>query len=170
MDDRFIVLYYLASDGIVVERIDKYMYMFQKFGFDMQYRFKVSVNGTVSKPFRRYLEDEISKGNLVVKDNTLYCSYEGLDLFNGVCFSLDEVERMDILIEALDKLTLQDLEMLVVIDIVMNDVDRQGGVNALMKQRDTIEKLVGNVCSTYTPSKFVYLVGFLNELELIMNN
>lgn len=163
--DRFTVLYYLASEGISISRVDKYMYLYQRLINDLQYRFRIGINGVQSKSFQRYLDEELAKGQLVIKDNTLYCSIEGIDLLNSICFSADELTILSDFENLLQCLTSQDLEMLVVIDMVISDMDKQGGVKALVKERDTIEKLVGNVCSGYTPSKFIFLVEFLSKLE-----
>ena len=165
VEDRFTVLYYLASSGIPVSRIGNYMYLYQRFISDLQYRFKIGINGVQSKPFQRYLDEELSKGNLVIKDNTLYCTKDGLELLNRICFSVEDLTIMSDFELSLESVELQDLEMLVVIDMVMNDMDKQGGVKALVNKRETVEKLVGNVCGGYTPSKFVLLVEFLSKLE-----
>lgn len=165
MTDRDLTLLDLCSKGIEVARIDKYMYMFQKFGFNLGYRYKISVNGVKSRTCQKYIEECLSRGDIVVSENKLFCTQNGLVLLDKMCLTWTELQKLSGIETKLNSLSTSDLDMLVVIDIIYHDVESEGGVQALVDSRENIEKMVDNVCNAYTPSKFIELVGFMSELE-----
>lgn len=165
MIDRDLILLELCSRGIEVTRIDKYMYMYQKFGFNLGYKYKISVNGVKSRTCQKYIEECLSRGDIVVSEGKFYCTASGLTSLEKMCMSLVEYEKLVGIRRKLNTLSDSDLDMLVVIDIIYQDVQKESGIQALVDNRQDIENMVGNVCNAYTPSKFIELIGFISDLE-----
>ena len=162
---RDMILLYIGYSGIDVSKVDCLVYFFQKFGFSMKYKFQISTCGVYSKGLHTIIDELISTGDIVIVDKKYRCSTRGDMRLDKMCVDYAEYEIMEYLCTEVSKLSKDDLDMLTIIDMIFNDIKTERGIQALVDERDTIEKMVGNVCKTYSPSRFNNLSGFLSKLE-----
>ena len=164
-DDRLFCLLFSAESGIGIGRLNCYTYMFQKLGFVLDYPFRINVSGVRSKSFARYLEDKVSTGLVVQKNGTIVLTRDSSLILENFILSYNELSTVDRIKKTLDGLSDEELYLVCIVDIIIEDVIKTKGVDALVTSRNFIETSVKNLCSEYTEENFNLAVALIRRLK-----
>lgn len=164
-NDRLFCLLLSAESDISIGRLNCYTYMFQKLGFSLEYPFRINVSGVRSKSFARYLEEQVSTGLVLQKNGTIVLTKDSSTLLEGFILSYDELSVTDRIKKILDNLSDDELYLVCIVDIIIEDVIKSKGVDALVTSRNFIETSVKNLCSEYTEENFNLAVSLIRKLK-----
>lgn len=162
---RLYCLIFSALDGISVKRLSCYMYLLQKIGFNLDYTYSITTRGIQSKNFSRYLEKQVSTGLLQQTRGTIIPSQQGVSYLERCIVSYDEYICPRLLVSMLDKLSDEELYLVCVTDIILQDIIKSRGIDALLKEREFIETSISNLCSAYSKDNFNMTISLLSKIE-----
>ena len=77
----------------------------------------------------------------------------------------NELTTVDTIKSILDKLSDDELYLVCVVNIIMEDLIKSKGVDALVSSRDFIEQSVENLCSEYSKENFNLAISLLSKLK-----
>ena len=164
-DDRLFCLLLSVKDGTNIGRLNCYSYILQKIGFSLDYSFRINVSGVRSKSFSRYLEDKMSTGLIAQDNGVISISNDSSDMLDNFVLSFDELSIVDNVNSILSMLSDSELYFVCVVDMIMNDVVKTKGLDALVTSRDFIESSVESLCSDYSKDNFNLAVSLLRRLK-----
>lgn len=164
-DDRLFCLLFSAESGISVKRLNCYNYILQNLGFSLDYSFRINVSGVRSKNFSRYLEEQVSTGLIIQKNGIIMLNSDSLLQLGSFVLFYNELTTVDTIKSILDKLSDDELYLVCVVNIIMEDLIKSKGVDALVSSRDFIEQSVENLCSEYSKENFNLAISLLSKLK-----
>lgn len=166
-EHRALVLYYLCDKHINIGEIDKYMYIYQKVGFMLNYRFKLGVHGIKSRVFSAYLEEQFSYGFVTSVDKKMSLTTLSLPNYEDMVVTKSEDGVLDNVFELISPLEPDKLDLLVAADLLLNDTLKSNNIEALVSSRSYIESTLSNLCSAYTKENFNSVIAVISTLDKI---
>lgn len=164
-DDKLFCLLTSIETPISTGRLNCYIYILQKLGFTLDYQFRVNVSGVRSKSFARYLEEQISTGFITQKDGNISLTSESLKVLESFILTWEELDSTSRVKYILDRLTDDELYLVCIVDIIITDVIKTRGIEALVTSRNFIENSVSNLCSAYSKENFNLAVALIRRLK-----
>lgn len=153
-DDIVFTILCSCCDGLKADRLIYYMYAFQKAGFALKYRYKVQAKGITCREVAAALNRLIALNKVECEGGVLNLAPEGYLYYDNVVLTSSEWDKVYKIKQVLDSLSLEELFLVVVSDILVTDMLGRAGADGLQSGRKTIEQAVCNLSSAYTPENF----------------
>lgn len=161
-DDRGFSNLLACAENIGVRKMPYFAYLMQKAGFDLSYRYSIRLDSIKSHGLISSLGDLVSQG-FVTRDYLI--TDNGETALEGYFITKAESELCERVVKLAKTLSVTQLYMLCVIDIIIQDTLAEGGYLALIRDKDKIKSTVKGLCSAYTDEDFDTSVGILRGLR-----
>lgn len=152
-------------DGLRSDRLVYYLYVLQKAGLDINFRYRVKANGIACRDVATALNTLIAHNKVKCEDGCLIPTAEGYLYYDNVLLTLQEWEQVWGIMRLLDSLSEDELFFVCVTDIVVNDMLKRSGVEGLSKSRSTIESMIGTLSGEYSADNFNTALKFMREVR-----
>lgn len=170
-NDRLFCLLTSIEKPISTGRLNCYIYILQKLGFNLDFQFRVNVSGVRSKSFSRYLEEQVSTGFIVQRNGDITLTSESSRVLENFILTWESLDSVFKIKSTLDALSDDELYLVCIVDIIITDVIKSRGIDALVTSRNFVENSVKNLCSEYSEANFNLAVALIRKLkkECVLN-
>lgn len=161
-NDRAFSILIACDGGIGLKKMPYFMYMMQSAGFDVNYRYTIKTDRMRSHGLSRDINTMISGGlingsyGLTEKGDDELLKYHLTFLEDSLC---------DSILDIAGSLSLHELYVLCVIDIIVMGVLENNGYVGLMKGKAKILEDTRYLCGDVSDEDFDYCIGIMRVLR-----
>lgn len=163
-DDRAFCLSISCENGLQTNRVVGYMYLWEKLGYDVAFRYKLQSCGFCSNDCSAYLNEVVSSSDFKITDGVLHTA-DNNDWFEEVPMSYRLIEITNKFKIMLDNLTNDELELVCLSDFLISTVVKEKSTEALIAEREVIETTLMRYCKAYSKENFDESLKFLNFIR-----
>lgn len=161
-DDRvFAILMLCDISGCDIRRLTQGVYLMSLLGLDCNFRWSIKQTGVCSPSLEAYLEDidyiTASGGKILLKES-------GLEYINGFLLTDEEWCRVLRVVDIAETLSVEDLEFVVLVDMLITEVCTKYGVDNLSEKKGMIIKSLDTLTSVYSEENLNDAIKLLKEI------
>ena len=153
-DDMLFSVLNACCDGLEVSRLTYYVYLYQISGLDYEFRYKLRASGVDSRNLDAYVNTLIANNMLKVNSSKLSLTSQGSLYYNEIILTYEEWEHFNKIKQILDNLTIEELYLTVISDMIITNELNRYGVDKLQSDRARITNSISNLSSIYTDKIF----------------
>lgn len=153
-DDMLFCMLHNCDTGLKTSKLNCCFYLYQLLGFNFDLRYKLTASGIECREVNDFLDLAISMNMVEIRDGVVYSTSSGSDYYSAIGLFADEWEKVDNLRSLILGLTADEVYFIVLTDIVISDVVRKQGVEALVQNRSNIVRSLSALSTEYSDDNF----------------
>ena len=161
LNDSVLCILYSCEDGLCSDRLPYYVYLWQDFGFDFHFRYKVFFNKIQSRAVDDYIDELINYGYIENKDGVIYLTEYGKKTLNNLIFTAAESRYLNALTSGLRKLTKEELVFLTMTSITIKEIIQKYGYEGLVLSNNYVENTLTNLTGSYSRENLNKSIKFI---------
>lgn len=162
MKDRDFCCVSACMNGVSCRKLPYAMYMLQCAGMDLAYKFTVKNSRLKSHGLQAVINNIQALGYITKKYEL---TDEGSYFLSHYFLTVAEDESIDNVCKLCVSMSADDLYLICVTDILIQEILDAEGVDALVKEKESIRGMVKGLCDAYSDEAFDDAVGIMRIIR-----
>lgn len=164
-DDMLFCVLHNCSNSLLTSKLNYCFYLYQILGFNYNLRYKLTASGLDCREVNDYIDLLLSMDMISIDSGVVRITEHGKNYYESVPLFVSEWNRVDTIKSILERLSVEEIHFIVLTDILISDVRNKGGVEALVKEKDSIKKSLASLSSEYSEDNFNTSVNIIRFIK-----
>lgn len=164
-DDMLFCMLHNCESGLKMNKLNCCYYLYELAGFNFNLRYKLTAQGVECREVNEFLDLALSMNMVEVRDGVAYNTESGEDYYTEVVLFADKWEKIDSIRDLIIHLTSDEVYFIVLTDMVISDVKRKQGVDALLYSRCNIVRTLSSLSTEYSDENFESAIKIIRYIK-----
>lgn len=161
-NDRTFCILVASIEGIHKKKMPYLMYMLQHCGYELNYSYSIKCRTLKSHGLLSSIGDQVSEG-YISQDCSL--TSKGEEEITKYFITDEENTKLNMVLVYVRNLDIEDLFYICVTDILITELIKKGGSNALINEKSSILSTLSSLCPNFGEDDFNDAVCIINKIK-----